>query len=88
MNNKHKPLRRLITGLNRLSWRCELILLIGLPAIIVASLALLPEFIYISENYHDYALTVYPGYFEHIAMTFLITVCGALLLDIIEKSHL
>ena len=53
MNNKHKPLRRLIAGLNRLSWRCELILLIGLPAVIVASLALFPEFIYINEMWNS-----------------------------------
>lgn len=88
MKNRISPLRLLLSGLSRLSWRSELILLIGLPIVAIAALALLPELIYISANFHDYAELVYPDYFEHIAMTLLIIICGALLLDTAEKRGL
>lgn len=88
MNNRISPLRLLLSGLNRLSRQSELILLIGLPIVAIAALALLPELIYISANFHDYAELVYPEYFEHIAMTLLIIICGALFFDTAKKTKL
>lgn len=88
MKNRISPKRRLWAGLCRLSRGSVLILLTGLPTIAIASLALLPDLIYISANYHDYAELIYPEQFEHIAMALLIVIGGALLLDIAEKNDL
>ena len=88
MKNRTSRKRLFLSGLNNLSRRSVLILLIGLPTVAIASLALLPDLIYISANYHDYAELIYPDYFEHIAMTLLIVIGGALIFDIAEKKDI
>lgn len=87
MKNTLLYFRRLLRALGGISRRAELILLCGLPVVIGAFLALLPEFIYINGHFHDYALRIYPYYFEHVMMTLLIVVTGALLFDLVEKYY-
>ena len=72
-----------IRGISELA---EKILHICLPLTLGALLLLLKDFLFDLENLSGYAVAVYPERFEHVMISLVMIVGGAVVADICEKQ--
>ena len=88
--HKEKPARRrrktLVQCVNDLSYEASVLLFSGLPICLIASLSFLSSVLRAMKTDPELVRLIYPPLLEYIFMGLTVTVIGAIVLDVSDKS--